>query len=231
MAQTIPLASHEVRWFFEGKVQQHASLQRWFETTAPLPKRPGVGPPVWQGRLDDQPDVYLLVPGSADMGIKWREGELQMKGRIASLGTQVFCGRHQGAVERWIKWSYANLPAAYQRLFVAEKESGLVTATVRKMRALRKVRLDPLTGTAEEVEAQTFVDRGLGCELTELDVAGQVYCSLAFEAFPNDAAMDAAFTATVEAFVAGLSAFDLPAAASQSYPAFLGSLLAAYQGE
>ena len=63
MAQTIPLATHEVRWFFEGKAHQHEALQRWFETIAPIPKNPGVGPPVWQGRLDDQPDVYLLVPG------------------------------------------------------------------------------------------------------------------------------------------------------------------------
>ena len=111
MAKTIPLASHEVRWFFEGKANQHESLKRWFETIAPMPKSPGVGPPVWKGRLDDQPDVYLLVPGSDDMGIKWREGELQIKGRVSSLGTQVFCGRHQGKVERWIKWSYANTPS------------------------------------------------------------------------------------------------------------------------
>ena len=111
MAKTIPLASQEVRWFFDGTATQHESLKRWFETIVPIPQRPGVGPLVWQGRLDDQPDVYLLVPGSDDMGIKWREGELQMKGRASSLGTQVFCGRHQGVVERWIKWSYTHMPS------------------------------------------------------------------------------------------------------------------------
>jgi hypothetical protein len=226
MAQTIPLASHEVRWFFEGKTHQHAALKRWFETIAPMQKRPGVGPPVWQGRLDDQPDVYLLVPGSDDMGIKWREGEFQIKGRVASLGTQVFCGRHQGKVERWLKWSYANTPAAYQRLFVAEQGAELVTASVRKTRALRKVRLDTMTGIAEEVDAKTFVDRGLGVELTDLEVAGKAYCSLAFEAFPNDSAMDAAFTEAVEAFVDGLTTCDLSAASSQSYPAFLRGVIA-----
>jgi hypothetical protein len=63
--------------------------------------------------------------------------------------------------------------------------------------------------------------------LTELEVAGTTYCSLAFEAFPNDAAMDAAFTEAVEAFVAELTAVALTAAQSQSYPAFLGRLLAA----
>ena len=160
------------------------------------------------------------------MGIKWREGELQIKGRVSSLGTQVFCDRHQGNVERWIKWSYANIPASYQRLFVADKETELVTVSVRKTRALRKVRLDTLTGKAEEVDEKIFIDRGLGCELTELKVAGKAYCSLAFEAFPNDSAMDAAFTEAVEAFVDGLTAFDLTTAYSQSYPAFLNGIIA-----
>jgi hypothetical protein len=227
MAKTIPLASHEVRWFFEGKAHQHEALKRWFETIAPMQKSPGVRPPVWQSRLKDQPDVYLLVPGSDDMGIKWREGELQIKGRVSSLGTQVFCGRHQGKVERWIKWSYANTPASYHRLFVAEQGAELVTASVQKIRALRKVRLDTLTGKAEEVDAKTFVDRGLGVELTDLEVDGKAYCSLAFEAFPNDSTMDTAFTEAVEAFVDGLTACDLTAASSQSYPAFLGGVIVA----
>jgi len=88
---------------------------------------------------------------------------------------------------------------------------------------LRKVRLDTLNGKAEEVDAKTFIDRGLGFELTDLEVAGKAYCSLAFEAFPNDSAMDAAFTQAVQAFLDGLK-IDLTAACSQSYPAFLGSI-------
>jgi hypothetical protein len=227
MAQTIPFASHEVRWFFAGQANQHTALKHWFETVAPMPKHPGVGPPVWKGRLNDEPDVYLLVPGSDDMGIKWREGELQIKGRVSSLGTQVFCGRHQGKVERWMKWSYANPPAAYKRLFVAGKETGLVTASIQKTRALRKVRLDTMTGKAQEVDVQAFVDRGLAVELTDLEVAGETYCSLAFEAFPNDSAMDAAFTQAVESFLGGLTALDLAVACSQSYPAWLGSIIVA----
>ena len=221
MANTIPFASHEIRWFFEGKANQHESLKRWFETVAPIPKNAGVGPPVWKGRLDDQPGVYLIVPGSDDMGIKWREGELQIKGRVSSLGTQMFCGRHQGEMERWMKWSYANIPAAYQRLFLTGKETGLVTASVRKTRALRKVRLNTLTGKPQEVDAKSLVDRGLGFELTDLEVAGKAYCSLAFEAFPNDSAMDAAFARAVEAFLDGLTEIDLTAADSRSYPAWL----------
>jgi hypothetical protein len=87
-----------------------------------------------------------------------------------------------------------------------------------------------LTGKALEVDAESFVDRGLGFELTDLEVDGKAFCSLAFEAFPNDSGMEAAFTEAVEAFLEGLTAFDLAAAHSQSYPAFLGVIVTAYQG-
>jgi hypothetical protein len=216
MSKTLPLASHEVRWFFEEGAGSNGS---------PVPKSSGVGMPVGEDRIDGEPDVYLLVPGSDDMGIKWREGKLQIKGRVASVGTQVFCERRQGKIERWVKWSYSDMPAAYKRGFVAGKETGLVTASVGKTRAVRKVRLDTLTGKAQEVDAQTFVDRGVGFELTNLKVAGKAYCSLAFEAFPDDSAMDAAFTQAVESFLGGLKELNLTAACSQSYPAWLGGII------
>jgi len=101
----------------------------------------------------------------------------------------------------------------------------LCTASVRKTRALRKVRLDTLTGRAQEVDPKRFVNRGLGFELTDLEVAGKAYCSLAFEAFPNDSAMDAAFTQAVGAFLEELTGLDLAAAHSQSFPAWLGGII------
>jgi hypothetical protein len=45
---------------------------------------------------------------------------------------------------------------------VAEQETEFMTVSVRKTRALRKVRLNTLTGQAEEVDAEVFIDRGLG---------------------------------------------------------------------
>jgi hypothetical protein len=221
---TVPLASHEVRWFFEGTADDHRDLKRWFETTDPVMKDRGVGTPTWKGRLDDQPDVYLLIPGSQDMGIKWREGGLQIKGRVASLGTQQLA-RHHGRVERWVKWSYTGVPEGYRRLFAAESDPSLQTRSVRKTRALRRLRLDTMTGVAREVDANTFVDRGLGCELTDLEVSGRAFCSLAFEAFPDDSAMHEAFAGTVSMFLEGLT-MELDAARSMSYPAWLGQAAA-----
>ena len=226
MNQTIPLTSLEMRWFFEGKSNQHKSLRHWFETMKceHIPKEPDVGVPEWKPRINDQPDVYLLVPGGSDMGIKWREGQLQIKGCISSLGTQVFSGRHQGRVQRWIKWSYVKLPISYQQLFFSNKAHELMTVSVKKNRALRRLRLDTFTGEAREVGANTLINRGLGFELTDLEVDGKPYCSVAFEAFPGDTATDAVFTRTVEAFVDGLTVIDLNVSHSQSYPEFLYSL-------
>lgn len=229
MINSIPVASHEVRWFFEGNADQNKLLKDWFETSDPLQKNDNVGQPVWTGRLNDQPDIYLLIPGGDDIGIKWRDGELQIKGRTSSLGTQVFCSRHQGKIEQWMKWSYASLPISYKQLFLMADERGLVAVSVRKTRALRKVRLDTLSGNAQEVAANSFVDRGLGFELTDLEIEGKILCSVAFEAFPNDSAMDAAFTQTVEAFVSELRDFDLSTIHSLSYPAFLNRVISTQQ--
>lgn len=224
MTGTTPFSSREVRWFFNGKTDRHESLKRWFETTTPVPKDPGAGPPEWRGRRDDRPDVYLLVPGSDDMGIKWREGLLQIKGRVSPPDTRKFCERHAGTVERWVKWSYASLPDAYRRLFATGRDAGPATASVRKVRALRKVRLDPLSGKIQEVRAEAFVHRGVVVELTDLEVGGRSHCSLAFEAFPDDAATAAAFTRAVEAFLETLTEPVLSAADSRSYPAWLGGI-------
>jgi hypothetical protein len=86
------------------------------------------------------------------MGIKWREGEFQIKGRVSSLGTQVFCGRHQGEVECWVKWSYPDMPPAYKNLFLNGHKQELLTVAVQKVRTIRKVRIDTVTGQPEEVE-------------------------------------------------------------------------------
>ena len=225
MQKTVPFASLEVRWFFDGASAQHESLRRWFETVAPVPKTPDVGPPVWRGRLDDQPDVYLILPGSIDMGIKWREGELQIKGCTASLGTQVFCGRHQGNIERWVKWSYPIMPPGYKNLFLPGHEQDLLTIAVKKVRALRKIRVDTMTGQPEEVASATPIARGLGIELTDLQIKDHAYCSLAVEAFPDDSAMSSAFTEVIEAFLCDLTDIDLDAARSKSYPAWLDTLI------
>jgi hypothetical protein len=117
------------------------------------------------------------------------------------------------------------MPPAYKNLFLNGHKRELLTVAVQKVRAIRKVCIDTVTGQPEEVESTTQIDRGLGIELTNLHVGGNAYYSLAVEAFPDDSAMGSAFTRVVEAFLNALTEIDLNASQSKSYPLWLDTII------
>lgn len=219
MTVQLPVASREVRWFFDGPLSHHPALEDWFRHCLPFPRSGGLASPEWRPRADDAPDVYLLLPGHEDMGIKWREGLLQVKGLIADLGVSDFCGRHKGIVERWIKWSYGDLPPGYRSLF---GEPAVATALVHKTRAVRRIDL----GSREpfEVGPDSQPDIGLAVELAKILVDGREYCSLAFEADPDEKFRGTIFHDSVSAFLDGLADFRLEQHRSMSYAAWLNRL-------
>jgi len=215
-----PLPTLEVRWFFDGAATSNSALVEWFEG-AILPEQYGGAPALqWKERTD----TYLLLPAYEDMGIKLREGQVQVKGRVATLGEHTFCGRHEGIVEHWVKWSYAGLPAAYYVLFGANVDPDLVTFAVRKRRALRKLLLDPDAGTVTQVSTDAVIDHGLGFELTELEINGRAYSTIAFEVFPHDPVVEALALDTVGAMLGQLVDVQLAVESSCSYPAWLRRL-------
>lgn len=214
------LSSLEVRWFWKGEVETHPGLKSVFERFEPIEKRSDVQDVRWSKARDD---VYLIVPSAEDLGIKWREGELQTKGRRAILGSMVFGDRLRGVVEQWTKWSHEgpDVDTSFKPLFSSGDTKTAIT--VWKHRALRKVRLDPF-GHAQEVPDSEHIDRGMNYELTDLKVNGTPYCSLAFEAFPDDSEMPEQFTQLVTGFVAGFDPATFEGAESKAYPAWLDQL-------
>lgn len=214
-----PFATIETRWFFDGDSGHHPALRRWFETCAPFPRGADVGAPRWTGRAGGAPDIYLLMPGCADMGIKWREGTLQIKGRVENLGARRFGSRHEGRVQRWVKWTCPDVPGDCRSLFDPGAQKGSGTAAVHKLRALRMISLD--AATPEEVPPALVLERGLGFEMTDLELNGRRWCSIAFEAFPDDEAMLTGFSDAVTTALGGLGEV-LDAGASLSYPEWLG---------
>jgi len=211
------ISSHEVRWFLEGSIDQNPSLRHWVEEGAVDPK--------WSGRLGGKPDAYLLVPGATDIGIKWREGQLQIKGLESSLGTQIFSANFKGKVERWIKWGYEGnaIENAFTPWFNPANTSPQIIE-VHKTRFLRKVRMSPFSQTPIEVDSKTLIDRGGALEVTDLRVGERAFTSVAFEVFPNDSGMHGDFTVFVNAFLEKLSGVELTGSNSMSYPEWLRTL-------
>ena len=207
-------SSHEVRWFLEGSIDEHSELRRWIQDGAPSPK--------WQGRLGGKPDVYVVVPEASNMGIKWREGQLQIKGLECALGTQIFSNGYSGKVERWMKWSYAGDSIARDfGAWFSRSDSGPRIVEVFKTRCLRKVRINPFNGELNEVHPDQPIDRGGILEVTDLRAGSKAFSSVAFEAFPNDSAMHENFTKLVNEYLKTLKAVSLKASNSLSYPAWL----------
>lgn len=64
----------------------------------------------------------------------------------------------------------------------------------------------------------------MNCELTDLKVNNAPYCSLAFEAFPDDSEMPEQFTHLVTTFLRGFDPGVFEGAESKSYPAWLDQL-------
>lgn len=192
-------------------------------TCTPLPRDPAATCTDWQGRRDGEPDIYLLIPGGDNIGVKWREGLLQIKGRVAA-GEAVDFGPHGGRIERWTKWSYPGLPQTWQSLFSASyNDTGRRTVAVGKRRRLRLVRIRD-DGEFLEVPSGQIIARGVSIELTEIRLADRDCVTVGFEAFPDDAVTARKFREVVAAFLAELAEPRLLPAQSASYPEWLAGL-------
>jgi len=76
-------------------------------------------------------------------------------------------------------------------------------------------------GQAKEVNAEEHIERGCALEVTDLRVGAASYCSVAFEAFPDDSAMHADFTSFVNSFFQHLPDVVLSESDSMGYPTWL----------
>ena len=83
----------EVRWFWQGEVPNAALT--W------LTAQPGDAP-----SKDTRTDHYLLVNATDTLGVKLREGNIELKQRMEPPRIESLADRAQGLVELWTKWSF-----------------------------------------------------------------------------------------------------------------------------
>jgi hypothetical protein len=192
--------STEVRWFCSGLMPQRALS--WFS-------RVGQQPQEQPSRID-----YYLDLGDYDsLGIKLREGRIEIKQREAWQGTVQLGPQFVGVMEQWRKWSWA----------LAEPDAGLAsdwisTASwigVEKKRwllryqACREEEITP----APDGEA---VEQGCQVELAQVQAQGQVGWSLSFESYGGESAGRETLLLVAARLFSGES-IDLPLSADTSY--------------
>ena len=156
----------EVRWFHQGDLP--SSWLLWFES--------------FPDPVQDEPvrtDKYLLIGELDELGIKIRQGRLEIKQRLGDLGVVQISDRVEGLVEYWMKWSFE----------VAENEdylsyldlSGPNWTSVHKRRKLRRYQMSK-NGQVLAVSDTLIPPDSCEVELTEIWSREQSWWSLAFEA-------------------------------------------------
>lgn len=157
----------EVRWFLKGQLP--TDLHRWFveESTDPIDP-------------EAREDWYLYAKHH-ELGVKLRQGNLEIKQRVGSRGTCKLAKRVRGRVEKWVKWHFSIEQASGE---AALSEPVGLWIPVQKKRWSRHYAV-----AAETVEAVQDVDpseQGCSLELSDLQVHDQRWYSLCFETFGSN---------------------------------------------
>jgi hypothetical protein len=221
------LQSAEIRWFWPGHDQWEVLLA-WFTRQGRLPLIEHTDTPDSAARpfvKQERPrtDDYLLLPNCETVGVKQREGRLEVKALVA--GPQPFAqGNVSGQIDQWVKWSLQ--PSAEIALpLVADLQQSGKWLSVAKRRYTQKVTL--VGGGLTAVSPDTFPATGCSIELTLVDVAAHNgrWLTLGFEAFGETDRSRLLHQAMIHFFtVHGLSPLALTTRKSLSYPTWLAQL-------
>ena len=192
--------SKEIRWFFD---KENTRLTQWFELRA-LQLKNAV----------TRQDYYHIPSLSEFLGIKLREGRLEVKQRTAGSYEENLLSGVKGQIEEWIKWSFkVNEVDEEMEKILSESRSGS-WLKVQKARILVKV----ATNTKGEVQyfgESDKLERGCQLEYSILQVLGKTCYSFGLEWFGKP------WFVWDDPNLSDLIGSEFKSAVSQSYPAFL----------
>ncbi len=198
-------ATVEVRWFYPGTVP--TDVMSWYRSRT--------------GRSEEheaRTDFYFRSADGEDLGIKLREGRVEIKQRQRRWGVVQFGGDVAGQVEGWSKWSFELAQAEEALADIASSAEHWVT--VSKARRQHSFVLTPernVASVSKDVTPQT----ACVVELASIRVAGTEWWSLAFEAHGEDAELYQYLITVAEYTFASGASPRLPEKDSFGYPRFL----------
>ncbi len=159
----------ETRWFGEGPVPRH--VRAWLRAGD---RQPEIQPA--------RTDYYLRLPGNPALGIKTREGRIEIKQCIQVFGVIDFRPSVVGVIEGWDKWSFGlDVAETYTSDVQAVPESWL---GVIKERWLCKFTLEE-NDAVLAIPVRDFPAYGCNLELTRVEVEnlGETWWTLGLEAY------------------------------------------------
>ncbi len=198
----------EVRWFFQGSVPP--DVEAWFERSA--------GSVVQEQARTDR---YLRLPDSEGLNVKLREGRIEIKQRVGEVRAVRFHERVMGVVEGWRKWRFELAKPGSSRVQAASPASSWLS--IRKERRIRTYHVEK----GEDVVARSGPEpAATSCELElgQVRATGQIWWTLAFEAFGDESTLRENLLLVARHVVSMDEPPSLPVSNSRGYAAWLISL-------
>lgn len=198
------LSTAEVRWFAQG--ERPLPVVAWFR---------GLEAPLWEE--EPRVDHYLPLRDTDSVGIKVREGRVEIKRRYRAPRPVHFGGNLSGSLEWWTKWGF-DLREGPQPLETFEDLAAWTA--VRKTRMMHGYAIERGTDVVT-LSGATPPDQGCSVELTQVSVEEQLWWTLGFEAIGELAALEKILQVTVRHVLADADVLKLGLEASFGYPRWL----------
>lgn len=159
--------SREIRWFYPTELK---SVEKWFMDNGYTFEN-----------ADPRTDYYLPLKNQDDIGIKLREGNVEIKQRIARTKKENISELANGYFENYIKWSFssAERDPLFQEIIEGEKFNWL---GVRKERIGYKLK-ENQNGSIIRVKMDEFPEYGCQVEYTRIKIKEELWYSLCLEWF------------------------------------------------
>lgn len=195
----------ETRWFYPGSIPPDVLAWYHYGERAPEAQPTRI-------------DYYLRLTDHDDLGIKLREGRIEIKQRVEQYGVEQLHERVCGWVEGWHKWSFGVNDMGNGLNDLAGPQPAWIA--VRKARRLRRYQVTE-TGDVIAIAGAELAAQGCTIELAELAVHGEIWWSLAFETFGPEDALHATFTRVTQHTLRGVNVPSLDTDYSYGYAQWL----------
>jgi hypothetical protein len=198
-------ATIEVRWFLS---QEPKVILDWFGAKGKTFKNK------W-----DRSDFYAALNGNPNLSLKIREGRLELKTLIQTLGAHDFADNCIGVIEKWTKWEIELKPGIDRLNDIFKDEKSFIE--IRKERLL--VMYADQKNLIEEVDENQNIQEGCRVELTRIGIDQQIFISFGFEAFGSEPHMTKTFKLVTQEIFAEMKNTNLSEMYSFSYPFFIAN--------
>jgi hypothetical protein len=199
----------ETRWFYPGSIP--SDVLTWYHYGERAPEA--------------QPtriDYYLRLTGHDDLGVKLREGRIEIKQRAEQYGVQQLHAHTHGLVEGWHKWSFGVSDIGNGLSDLAGPHSTWIA--IRKARRLRRYLVTD-AGDVTAIAGAEYASQGCNIELAEVVIHGETWWSLAFETFGPKDELHTTFTRVTQHALRGSTVPHLDAEHSYGYAQWMKTVL------